>query len=125
MTVHPAVLTCKLPSTLVRTTDAEEYLRKYLGLCDNPTTAQLNQLNAVLSIVAAQAKSYTRGVGWIGPVPTDDICAVVISASARLLGNLSGLKAETMGALSVQYGPPFGWSLAERSVLDKYRVKAL
>jgi hypothetical protein len=99
---------------------AAEYLAAYLGVAH----PDLNRLNAVLSIVAAQARSYTRGVGWEGLTATEDIAAVVLSAAARLLSNPNGLKEETMGALSVQYGPPFGWSLAELYCLNRFRERA-
>ncbi|OBF39229.1 hypothetical protein A5724_08810 [Mycobacterium sp. ACS1612] len=86
--------------------------------------ADLDRLHAVLSIVAAQARSYTRGVGWDGQTVAEDTAAVVLSAAARLLSNPNGLKAETMGALTVQHGPPFGWSLAELYCLNRYRERA-
>jgi hypothetical protein len=52
------------------------------------------------------------------------IAAVVLSAAARLVNNPNGLKAQALGALSVQYGAPFGWSLSELYCLNRYRERA-
>ncbi|WP_235848002.1 hypothetical protein [Mycolicibacterium holsaticum] len=80
----------------------------------------------MLSIVASMAKSYCRA-NWADAEMPDDVSAAVLTASARLLSNPSGLlRDETHGPESVSYRSSFtGWSVAERIVLDRYRVKAL
>lgn len=82
---------------------------------------------ACLQVVTAMAAAYTRGQGFTGGVPNDEISAVILSASARLLSNPSGLAySETEGPSSVSYHGAFtGWTVAETFVLQRYRVNAL
>lgn len=87
--------------------------------------AREEQGKAVLSIVTALASSYTRGMGFDADgAPADDLRAVILSASARLLTNISGVQAESLGPFSVRYGDGFGWTVAEQCVLNRYRVRA-
>ncbi|AGB24543.1 hypothetical protein Mycsm_04295 [Mycobacterium sp. JS623] len=90
-------------------------------------TVTSEQGGAVISVVSAMAKSYTRGVGWTDTGPNDEIRAVILTASARLLSNPRGLLMdETKGPESVSYRSSFtGWTLAELFVLNRYRVTAL
>ena len=81
----------------------------------------------MLSIVAAMARAYTRGRGWTDDGPADEIRAVILTASARLVSNSRGLLySEAVGPESVDYRSAFtGWTVAERFSLDRWRVKAL
>jgi hypothetical protein len=81
---------------------------------------------AVLQVVTAMARSYTRNVGFTDGEPNDEIRAVILSASARLLSNPRGLLIdETKGPESVSYRSVFsGWTVAELFVLNRYRVTA-
>lgn len=82
----------------------------------------------VVELVTAMAHSYTRGEGFTDGQPASDIAAVVVMAATRLLAHPDQLAvAQTMGAFSVDYsrGGFQGFTVAERIVLDRYRVKAL
>jgi hypothetical protein len=86
------------------------------------------QGEVVLQVVSAMAKAHTRGgIGWTGDVPNAEIAAVILTASARLIVNATGLLFdETEGPSSISYRSAFtGWTLVERMTLDRYRVKAL
>ncbi|ANR90487.1 hypothetical protein BBJ32_03840 [Mycobacterium avium] len=66
------------------------------------------QATAVLGIVTAMASAYTRAVGFMAGVPNDDIRAVILTASARLLAEPSQIvAADEMGPFSVQYRAGF------------------
>jgi hypothetical protein len=91
----------------------------------NVTTAQGE---AVLSVVTALCKSYTRGGGFDEDgVPLPDIRAVILTASARLLKDPSQIvENRVKGPFSVTYRAGFdGWSVAELATLNRYRVRAL
>jgi len=94
-------------------------------------TVSVDRAEAVLSIVTARAKSYTRGVGFrfngesnpelIEP----DIQTVILTASLRLLANPLNVERESMSVLSVQHGTDYqGWTLSETQVLNRYRMRA-
>jgi hypothetical protein len=85
------------------------------------------QAVSILAIVQAMASAYTRGVGFVDGVPNEGIRAVILTASARLISNSRGLLLdETVGPESVSYRSAFtGWTVAETSVLNRYRVNAL
>lgn len=85
------------------------------------------QAEAVITIVSAHAKSYTRGRGWgTDGNPHDDVRAVILTASARLLTDTSQITSEhSMGPFSVSYRAGYGdWSTAELYVLNRYRERA-
>lgn len=101
-----------------------------------PTPAELSdytgrtvttaQATAVLAVVRAMVSAHTRGVGFTNGEPNDELNAVILSASARLLMNTSGLEHEQMGGLAVRYGSDaFGFTIPELMVLNRYRVNAL
>ncbi|SHT43343.1 Uncharacterised protein [Mycobacteroides abscessus subsp. abscessus] len=81
---------------------------------------------AVIAIVSAHAKSYTRGRGWdANGEPADDLRAVILTASARLLTNTSQITSDRqMGPFSVSYRPNDGWTTMELYVLNRYRERA-
>lgn len=83
-----------------------------------------DQATAVISVIAALASSYVRG--FTAGEPNDDVRAVILSASARLLRDPSQIVAgETMGPFAITYRAGFdGWSVAELGVLNRYRVRA-
>ncbi|WP_078111762.1 hypothetical protein [Gordonia sp. IITR100] len=80
------------------------------------------------AIVTAMARSYTRGAGFDGTTPADDIAAVITTATARLVTHPDQVpsKTQTAGPMSVaENGAGFtGWTLAELYVLNRYRKKA-
>ena len=68
------------------------------------------------------AHAYTRGGGFTSGEPYDDVAAVIITATARLLANPEQLDSTVGG---VRTGGGFtGWSLAESFVLNRYRRRA-
>lgn len=87
-----------------------------------------DQASTVIDIVTSMAKAHTRGNGFSDAgEPNSDIAAVIVTASVRLLAHPDQLPmSQNMGAMSVEYpkGGFQGWNLIERSVLDRYRVKA-
>lgn len=87
----------------------------------------LAQAASVLSVVTSMASSYTRGKGWIdGLGPNEDVKSVILAATTRMLSNLIGAQSETFGPFSVNYGGSgFSWTVAEKYVLDRYRVRAV
>lgn len=88
------------------------------------TEVDSGQATAVIGIVTAMASAYTRGLGFTAGEPDSDVRAVILTASARLLRNPSALAAESMGPFAITHGPEFGWTTAELSVLNRYRVRA-
>lgn len=82
---------------------------------------------AVLSVITSLASAYTRGVGFDDGVPNDEIKAVILTASARLLSHPRQVGIdETIGPQSARlYNAPVNWSVAELMVLNRYRVRAL
>lgn len=80
-----------------------------------------------IPIVTTLAKSYTRGNGFDGDEPNDEIAAVVTTAAARLAANGSQLSHSTTagGQLVQDIRQSFaGWTTAELAVLNRYRVRA-
>lgn len=73
-------------------------------------------------IVTAMARAYTRGRGFIGNQPNDEIGAVITTGTARLVANPEQLRTAVGG---VQINDGFtGWTLVELFVLNRYRVRA-
>lgn len=92
----------------------------FLGLGDD--VAAIAQAGDHAAIVTALARSYTRGRGFIGADPAEDIAAVIVTATARLVANPEQL-ASDFGSVSLRGGWQ-GWNLAEQIVLNRYRVRA-
>lgn len=86
------------------------------------------QAIAILSVVTAMCRAYTRSSGFDSEgLPNPDLSAVILSASARLLSHSRQISvSETYGPNSAAFASaPFSWSVAELATLDRYRVKAL
>ena len=83
-------------------------------------------VDTIVPIVTALAKGYTRGRGFTGATPTQDIAAVIVTASARLAANTGQLPIdETQGPFSRSLHGAFqGWTIAEQIILNRYRVRA-
>ncbi|MEZ5202731.1 MAG: hypothetical protein R2742_16180 [Micropruina glycogenica] len=92
----------------------------FLGQGDDSSLVALAGDHA--AIVTALARSYTRGRGFAEAEPTEDIAAVIVTATARLVANPEQL-ASDVGSVSVRGGWQ-GWNLAEQIVLNRYRVRA-
>ncbi len=92
----------------------------FLGQGDDTTLVAL--ANQHLPIVTALVRSYTRDRGFTGTVPADDLAAVIVCATARMMTNPEQTRS-VVG--SVQTFDGFtGWSLAETFVLNRYRKRA-
>lgn len=91
----------------------------FLGQGDNSELVGLAQRH--LNVVSVMAHAYTRGRGFIGVSPAEDIAAVIITATARLVANPEQLDIRA-GEVSVK-GSFSGWTLAESFVLNRYRKK--
>jgi hypothetical protein len=77
-----------------------------------------------VAIVTAMARAYTRGKGFDeNGDPLDDVAAVIVTATARLMANPDQI-ARTTGPFSYSGGFT-GWSLAETFVLNRYRKRSL
>lgn len=102
-----------------------EDVAAFLGHGDDPTVIALAR--ETLPIITAMARSYTRGNGFTDGEPNEDIRAVIITATARLMTNPGQLAVdETVGSFSKSIRGGFaGWTLAETFVLNRYRVRAL
>lgn len=91
------------------------------------STVNAEQATAVLSIISSFVAAYTRGQGFVAGIPGDAARGVILSASARLLSNATGLRyTETEGPSTISYASAFtGFTVGETLVLDSLRVMAL
>lgn len=81
--------------------------------------------DAHLPIVAEMVRAYTRDKGFTADVPGDDLAAVIISATARLVANPEHTVEQTTGPFSIRHGVFNGWTLPELAILHRYRKRAL
>ena len=91
----------------------------------------IEQANNALTVIVGMARAYTRDAGGFDGPGADvyvrpDLKAVVVAASARLMANTSQIgHSETIGPWTKTFAGGFsGWSLAEQTVLNRYRRKA-
>lgn len=73
-------------------------------------------------IVTAMARTYVRGNGFTHDDPSEDIAAVITTATARMVANPEQIDTQ-VGGTSIRGGFK-GWSLAELFVLNSYRGRA-
>lgn len=93
----------------------------FLGQGDDQTVLAL--AGEHLPIITAMARAYTRGNGFSGTDPNDEIAAVITTATARLMANPDQLQYR-VGNVSFQSSFA-GWTLAETFVLNRYRKRAV
>lgn len=92
----------------------------FLGLDDDPTVVALAGEHA--PIIRAMAMAYTRGNGFKGAEVQEDIYAVLVAATARLVANPEQLH---YAAGSARISGAFnGWTLPEQFVLNRYRKRS-
>lgn len=77
-----------------------------------------------VALVTAMARAYTRGGGFLGGVPNDEIAAVITTATARLVNNAEQNKREQLHDYQVTPTPFVGWSLVETMVLNRHRKRS-
>lgn len=73
-------------------------------------------------VVTNMVRAYTRGEGFVDGVPNEEIAAVIVTASARLVANPEQLSS-SVGNISNGVGFN-GFNLAELFVLNRYRKRA-
>ncbi len=80
----------------------------------------------VVPVVTTMAKAYTRGRGFTGNEPNDELAAAITTAAARLAANGAQLAVDhTTGPFGMSLRGGFtGWTAAELAVLNRYRVRA-
>lgn len=85
------------------------------------------QLTVYIDVVGQLVRAYTRGVGFdANGNPADDLKSVIMLATLRLWQHPSQLPVkEQYGAIMVDYRAGFqGFTLAEQTILNGYRVRA-
>ncbi len=97
-----------------------EDVTAFLGIGGNLAAEELAAQH--LGVVTAMARSYTRGNGFTAGEPAEDLGAVILTATARLMANPEQLGYQR-GSVSLAGGFT-GWSLAETFVLNRYRKRA-
>ena len=86
-------------------------------------TALVALAGEVVPVITAMVRAYTRGRGFDGAIPNDDLAAVITTASARMVANPEQLPTR-VGSVEIRAGFQ-GFSLAETFVLNRYRKRAL
>lgn len=97
-----------------------EDVASFLGQGDVPATVAL--AGEHVPIVTAMARAYTRDNGFSGTDVSEDIAAVITTATARLVANPEQVH-YAIGSARVSGGFT-GWTLAETFVLNRYRKRA-
>lgn len=102
-----------------------EHILAFLGRPGDDTLA--GSAEQAIPVVTTMVRAYTRGNGfWEGNDPLEDVEAVIVSATARLISNPSQLAHdETAGPFARSLRGAFtGWTLAELAILNRYRTRA-
>lgn len=102
---------------------------RFLGRADDEALAELAGMHIVQ--VGALARAYTRGSGFMMTIendvvsarPNDEIAAVIVLATARLVVNPAQVQSEEADGYRTS-GSFQGFTIAERAVLDRYRRRA-
>lgn len=102
----------------VSVADLEAFLGSRLASVDAGNAMQN------LAMVTAMVRAYTRGRGFTDGSPADDVAAVILTATARLMANPEGTITESVGDYSVRHGGFHGFNLVELAVLNTYRRRA-
>ena len=81
----------------------------------------------MIPVVTTLAKSYTRGNGFTGNEPNDELAAIITTAAARLASNTKQLRyAQTAGQFVQDFPSAFDRSTPpELAVLNRYRRRAI
>ena len=95
-------------------------LLEFLGLPNNPDMVKLAKQHT--RIVTTFVRNYVRGNGFsVDGIPNPDIHDVIITATARYLPNPTQASRQSLGNQSIGYASIDGFTLAEKSVLNRYR----
>lgn len=74
-----------------------------------------------LPVVTMFVRAYTRGNGFVDSEPLEDLAAVIVSATARLIDNPTHARQMASGPFSTTPGVFNGFTLPEIAVLHQYR----
>lgn len=75
-----------------------------------------------IEVLTQMCLAYTRGAGFSDGAPNEQIAAVILSATARMIAN-PGQIAYDVGGVSIRGGFQ-GFNIAERIVLNRFRKTA-
>ncbi|KRE38219.1 hypothetical protein ASG73_04450 [Janibacter sp. Soil728] len=92
----------------------------FLGAGDDVELVALASQHVL--IVTAMARTYVRGNGFTEGDVSEDIAAVITTATARMVANPEQINTQ-IGSTAV-WGGFQGWSLAELFVLNSWRGRA-
>lgn len=83
------------------------------------------QIYQHIETTTAMVRAYTRDRGFDDVMgPADDLAAVIVSCTARQLGNPAQTISVTIDDAAVRQGMFLGWTLPELAILHRYRVRA-
>mgnify|MGYP000729934954 CR=1 FL=1 len=90
------------------------------------TSLSHGEVATAVPVITAMAKAYTRGRGFTGEEPNEEIAAVITTAAARLAANGHQIPMDQgMGEFTHSIRGGFtSWTVAELAVLNRYRVRA-
>lgn len=100
------------------------------ALLDHPGNAYpgTSAVDAAVAQITVMVRAYTRGRGFDDEGdPNDELAAVITTAAARLAVNGSGIGfRKKVAEVEEEWRTGFtGWTLAELTVLNRYRVTAM
>jgi hypothetical protein len=97
------------------------------ALLDTPGGPQPASLPAAVSQITVMARAYTRGRGFDGAEPNDELAAVIATTAAPLAANgQQSLRRKRVYDVEYEWRSSFGgWTLAALFVLNRYRVRAM
>jgi len=98
---------------------------QFLGRGDDEGLVTLAEEH--LPVIAAFARSHTRGRGFTEAAISSDLLAVILSATSRLVTNPEQLARQAVGAGGVSHetlGSFAGWTLPELMVLNGWRRRS-
>lgn len=87
--------------------------------------AALARAEQHLPIVTAMVRAYVRDNGFEGAIPGDDLAAVIVTSTARLVVNPEHAVEQSTGPFTIRHGRFDGWTLPELAILHRYRKRAL
>lgn len=95
-------------------------IAEFLGGADDDDLIEF--ANHHIEVLTQMCLAYTRGAGFSNGAPNDQIAAVIVSATARMIANPQQI-AYDVGGVSIRGGFQ-GFNLAERIVLNRFRKTA-
>ena len=104
-------------------TEIAQRVAKFLNRAGDAEVVALAESHA--AVVTMFVKNYVRGHGFdAAGTPTEDLKAVIITATARFIVNPAQAVREQIGDQNILYSKIEGFSLVEQAVLHRYRRRA-